>query len=246
VTPRPWRSGFCTTDDALPWQHAACDRNGAGHSRTPTKADPRDWVPCACSCHRPPEETPVTVRPLPEQEVPPLPETFDAAALDDPGPPLPIALTLLQLATQRLSEAAVDNIEPLDWEDAIRLLDQLRTAVATLQEIDSLLVRQIYLRGPHGKNAAELDGIGPVSIGRTADRKNWDERGVARAVIDARMADTTGEPPDPWDVAEWLLEVYGVSYCRLTPLRGLGIEPEAFCDTTTGNPTVTLPARRRG
>jgi len=172
-------------------------------------------------------------------------ETFDPSKLDDPGPPLPIALQLLDLATERLSEVAVGNIETLDWEEAVRHLAQLRAAVGSLQELDSLLVRRIYLAGPHGKDVAELDGIGRISIGRSQEREHWDERGVARAVIDRHMANTTGEAPDPWDVAEWLLEVYGVKYCRLTPLRALGLEPDAFCDTTPGKPVVSLPSRHR-
>jgi hypothetical protein len=226
--PRPWRSGFCSAQGHHDWQHAACR---GGHSRTPTKADPREWVPCACPRHREPEEHPVTA------------ETFDASLLPDPGPPMPVAAELVALAADRLSTAATGVIESLDWEDCVRLLDTLRDAVRTIQQVDSLLVRQAYLKGPHGKNAAEVDGIGLVSISRSKDRKNWDERGVAQAVIDARMADTTGEAPDPWTVAEWLLEVYGINYVRVTPLRALGLEPEAFCEEITGKPTVQLPPR---
>jgi hypothetical protein len=175
--------------------------------------------------------------------VPEPAETYDASVLPDPGPPLPIGVELVQLATQRLSEAALGTIDALDWEDAVRLLDQIRDSIETLRQIDSLLVRRIYLAGPHGRNIAELDGIGPVSITRSPDRKRWDERGIARAVIDARMADTTGEAPDPWDVAEWLLEVVSVGYARVTPLRAMGLDPDAFCDVEPGKPTVQLPPR---
>jgi len=158
---------------------------------------------------------------------------------------LQTAVSVLTAAADQLSVAAArDGIDALDWEAATRALADLRDGIETARQVDSLLVRHIYLHGPHGKNAAELDGIGPVSIGRSQERKNWDERGVARAVIDARMADTAGEAPDPWDVAEWLLEVYGVSYCRVTPLRALGLEPKAFCEEIPGKPTVQLPPRR--
>jgi hypothetical protein len=161
-----------------------------------------------------------------------------------PAPPtLQVAAELTALAAEQLSTAATGVIEGLDWEDCVRLLDLLRTAVHSIQQVDSLLVRQAYLKGPHGVNVAELDGIGRVTITRSKDRKNWDERGVAQAVIDARMADTTGEAPDPWTVAEWLLEVYGINYVRVTPLRALGLEPEAFCEEITGKPTVQLPPR---
>jgi len=231
AAPRLWRSGFCSTDDALPWQHAACDRTGGGYRRTPTKADPRDWVPCACACHRPPEETTV-------------PETAPRTSEEDRGLNLPIAVEMATEVARILSVAARgDAIDALSWEDAVRLLDQLRDSIETLRQIDSLLVRRIYLAGPHGVNVAELDGIGRVSITRSKDRKKWDERGIARAVIDARMADTTGEAPDPWDVAEWLLQVVSVGYARVTPLRAMGLDPDAFCDVEPGKPTVQLPPR---
>jgi hypothetical protein len=171
----------------------------------------------------------------------------DAPPTDETdGPPLtlPVAIELTTVVAGRLSTAAgAGAIDALTWEDAIRLLDQLRPAIATLRQVDSLLARRAYLAGPHGRDVAVLDGIGPVSITRTADRKRWDERGVARAVIDAKMADSTGESPDPWDVAEWLLEVVSVGYCRVTPLRALGLEPEAFCDVEPGNISVQLPKR---
>lgn len=249
--PRPWRSGFCTTDDAYPWQHAACDRTGAGFSRTPTKADPRDWVPCACECHRPPEE-PAMPDPTVTVEINPVRDGYalrdsdgQLTPIDDAEPilSLPTAVELVALTAERLSVAAAGTIDHLGWEDAVRYLDELRTAVETIKQVDSLLVRRAYLAGPHGVNSAVLDGIGPVTITRSKNRKRWDERGVARAVIDARMADTTGESPDPWDVAEWLLEVIAVGYCRVTPLRGLGLEPAAFCDEEPGSISVQLPKR---
>lgn len=251
MTPKPWRSGFCTAPDHADWQHAACH---GGHSRTPTKADPRDWVPCACPRHIIDELEPamsetvgtIGITPPPDYD-PPIMAFDKTKPPEGEHPPapvtLPIAVEVVQTSADRLSTAAAGAIESLDWEDAVRLLDTLRAAAHTIGQVDSLLVRQAYLRGPHGKNAAELDGIGLVSIGRSADRKHWDERGVARAVIDAKMADTTGEAPDPWEVAEWLLETFGVGYCRVTPLRALGLEPEAFCDTMPGKPTVSLPPR---
>lgn len=154
---------------------------------------------------------------------------------------LDTATAMAAAVANQLSVAAAGAIEALDIEQCIRLLDQLRRAVATIQQVDALLVRQAYLRGEHGKQV--IDGIGVVEISRSRDRKHWDERGVARAVIDAKMADTTGESPDPWDVAEWLLEVYGINYVRVTPLRALGLEPKAFCEETPGKPTVQLPPR---
>lgn len=151
------------------------------------------------------------------------------------------AVELFAAAADRLSETAHRELMGTSWTDAVHLLDRLRAAGRTGAQVDAALVRHIYLTGEHGKRV--IDGIGEINVARSRDRTKWDERGVARAVIDARMADSVGELPDPWDVAEWLLEVYGVSYCRVTPLRALGIEPKAFCEDEPGKPTVQLPRR---
>lgn len=136
------------------------------------------------------------------------------------------------------------GVTSLGWEDAVRLLDRLRGAGDHLRVVEAALITHVYVTGEHGK--AEVAGIGQVEIHRSRDRKDWDERGVARAVIDQRMEQLAdGEFPDPWDVAEWLLEVYGVQYCRVTALRALGLEPKAFCTDVPGKPSVTLPPRRR-
>lgn len=225
-----WRSGFCSTDDALPWQHAACDRNGAGYRRTPTKKDPRDWVPCACTCHHP---APIEETPVPAPAATP---ELDALTLTQ-------AVDLFAAAADRLSETVVKALMGTSWQDTIRLLDRLRDAGHTAGQVDAALVRHAYLTGEHG--AHEIEGVGMVGIARTRDRKSWDERGVARAVIDAKMADSDGTAPDPWDVAEWLLEVYGINYVRVTPLRALGLEPKAFCTEEPGKPAVQLPPRGR-
>lgn len=221
--PRPWRSGFCNTYPHATWQQEACL---GGYARTPTKADPREWVPCACLCHQ------LQETPMPDP----------AHAVDLNKLTLTQAVDLFAAAAERLSEAATTSgLMGTDWQTALHLLDRLRAAGRTAGQVDATLVRHIYLTGEHGQ--IEVDGIGVVHIGRGRERKHWDERGVARAVIDAKMADSTGEPPDPWQVAEWLLEVYGVSYCRVTPLRALGLEPKAFCDDEPGNLQVSLPRR---
>lgn len=226
-TPLPlWRSGFCPTDDALPWQHDACH---GGHARTPTKADPRTWVPCCCSCHQP---APAEEEPVPAPTTPAPPPELDNLTLEQ-------AINLFTAAADRLSETTTKALMGTSWQDTIRLLSRLRAAGRTAGQVDAVLVKHIYLTGEHGDQV--VDGVGRVGIGRSRERTHWDERGVARAVIDAHMADTTGEAPDPWAVAEWLLEVYGVNYVRVTPLRGLGLEPKAFCDETPGKPTVQLP-----
>jgi hypothetical protein len=227
-----WRSGFCSSYPHADWQRAACH---GGHSRTPTKADPRDWVPCVCECHQP-EETPVTV-PIVESDQP-TPEPAPAT--------LPVAAELVALAAEKLSRAATGTIEGLDWEDCVRLLDLLRDATHAIGQVDSLLVRRAYLAGPHG--TVEVDGIGVVGIHRGKDRKDWDHLSLATAVVDAHLEERAArgehEAPPPWEVVNWITEAAGFNYWRVTIVRDkLGIPVSDFVEEKTGNLTVQLPPR---
>lgn len=152
-------------------------------------------------------------------------------------------LDLLSAATDGLDGAVGSQpLADLTWEQQIALLDRLRTVTARLGQLDALLVRSIYLHGEHGKQV--LDGIGEVWVTRTRSKERWDERGVAQAVIDAKMGERGGEMPDePWDVAEWLLEVLSVGYVRKGALDALGIDRDPFYDSEPGKPQVTLPPR---
>lgn len=152
-------------------------------------------------------------------------------------------LGLLDVTADGLNESLILNgLAALDWQEATKLLDRLREITTRLAQIDALIVRHIYVTGEHGDT--DIDGIGRVKVTRSRDRTKWDERGVAQAVIDKQMEARGGEMPnDPWEVAEWLLQVYGVNYCRVTPLRALGLEPDDYCDSTPGKPTVQLPRR---
>jgi len=136
-----------------------------------------------------------------------------------------------------LTTAQLDREAPEHW---LIVLRDLRRVIEQLRTLDAGLVRHIYLTAEHGKQV--IDGIGEVWVARSKDRKKWDERGVAQAVLDHRMNERGGEiPNDPWEIAEWLLDVLAVSYVRVTPLRSMGLEPDAFCETVTGKPSVTLP-----
>lgn len=152
-------------------------------------------------------------------------------------------LNLLDAASEGLNDTVtLGGMAKLDPEDTIRLLDRLRTITHRLGQVDANLVRHTYVTGEHGD--LEVEGVGRVKVQRSRDRRAWDERGVAQAVIDKRMEARGGEMPnEPWEVAEWLLETFGISYCRVTPLRAMGLDPEMFCESTPGKPTVTLPPR---
>jgi len=175
------------------------------------------------------------------------PAFWGFALNEDPPPELPTTpdgwLTLLDAAADGLdTTVTLGGMAKLDGEDTIRLLDRLRSITHRLGQIDANLVKHAYVTGEHGEQI--LDGIGKVSVHRSRDRTKWDERGVAQAVIDKQMEKRGGEmPSEPWEVISWVLEVFGISYCRVTPLRAMGLDPEAFCDSSPGKPTVTLPPR---
>lgn len=150
-------------------------------------------------------------------------------------------IELLGEDTGRLD--ALLTARQLDAETAehwLRVLRDLRAVIEQLRTLDAGLVKHIYLTAEHGKQV--IDGIGEVWVARGKDRKKWDERGVAQAVLDHQMGERGGElPNDPWEVAQWLLDVLHVDYARVTPLRGMGLDPDVFCEVVTGKPSVTLP-----
>lgn len=175
-----------------------------------------------------------TLARMAEVEPAPEPATLEAMTLPD-------GVALVRAAVDRLDDLA-RGVDRLDWQEATRLLRDLRDALVIAGSLDHALVRHIYLTGEHGKQVVE--GVGQVQISRGRDRRKWDERGVVQAVLDARMTERGGEMPnEPWEVAEWLLEVLGVGYCRVTPLRAMGIDPANYCEDTPGNLQVSLPPR---
>lgn len=174
-------------------------------------------------------------------------EVVAARMLEAEPAPTPPTEGTLEAAVDGLVTAAVQlnkvgRTKDLDPAEAVRLLDRIRYAIAQARYVDSLLVTHLYLHHEHGKTT--YDDLGVVEVYRTRDRRAWDVRGVCQAVLDTRMAERGGEMPnDPWEVAEWILEVLPGGDPRLTPLRTLGLDPEAFHTSTPGNPTVKLPSR---
>lgn len=237
---KPWLSGFCS-----PGMDLASHRRCIEHPRA-------DGVPCSCTqpdCPCSPFTGPVTHAAI--YSVPPPAVT----TMDPPGEPLMLtypevdplgaltidqAVDLYAAAASKLNEVAKGTLP--GGTEGIRLLDRLRTATDEAKTVDSALVTRIYLTAEHGDQ--EVDGIGYVSVYRTKERKAWDVRGVVQAVIDKHMEERGGEMPnDPWDIAEWILEVLPGGDPRLTPLRNMKLKPENFHTVTPGNPSVRLPPR---
>jgi len=160
----------------------------------------------------------------------------------DPAEALRLAVEVFAAAGEAVNAAGLRGVPATDWVDAIRLLSRLRDGFTEAGFVQSSLTTHVYLTGEHGDQT--IDGIGRVKIARGRGRQKWDERGTIQAVIDAKMEQRGYEvPDDPWDVVEWILESASVGYFRVTPLRALGIEPDAFCESLPGKVGVSLPPR---
>ena len=178
----------------------------------------------------------------------------DYSVTSEPSrPPLANAvLVLLARAAwinkQAASSATGGGIDALSWEEATRVLADLREAMTTLSQIDAALVRHLYLTGPHGD--IEVEGVGVVKVYRTNDRKDWDhdewkqdvraaileERAIAGSVVDT----ASGEVIDLYDLLEQVQNVHGAQAPKVTALRALGLNPEAYCDERPGKPSVQI------
>lgn len=151
------------------------------------------------------------------------------------------------LTAAQVAEAAADAlldatgpspIADLDWTQTVQTLAVIRSAIDTLRDLDALLVTHAYKTRPG--RYAEVEGLGRVETSRSSPYKKWDERGVAQAVLDAHLENTDGIAPDPWTVVEWLLEVYGVQYCRVGALQALGLKPDNYAERQQSKPVVTF------
>ena len=145
------------------------------------------------------------------------------------------AVEVLALAAERV-EVAAKGLGALPPDDALRLLHRLREAISSARDVDAALSTHIYIKGEHGD--LHLPDLPPVSVKRSRERKNWDERGAVFAYVDSQMVARGAEQPDPSEIVDWVLQVVGVQYCRTTPLKAVGLDPKAFCDELPGNIVV--------
>lgn len=141
-----------------------------------------------------------------------------------------------------INEALLDV--PLEtWEDATRLLHHLRLARQSLAASESTMeTRCAQMLADAGvRDPQEVDGIGTVQLRKGNKRKEWDHSGLASRVLDRHLTTAgTGEMPSPWTVRDWLLEVLAPSYWRVGVLKQLDIDPDDYCQTSPGRPTVQI------
>lgn len=205
MTVRPFKSGFCS---ARPWPVAAGQYDS--HGRCPGAYRDR---PCVCACH--------TSEPLVEAVLPPVTDRYLGAVLE------------LRTRADDLNETKVGE---LDWETVARALHHLVLARKTLQVVEDTLTMHLATvgRGAGVWDGVEVDGIGVVQVRRGRERKAWEHDRLVPAVIDAHMRESGGEFPDPFTLAEWLLETAHIDYWKTRALKKLDIPVDEFCESTPG------------
>lgn len=154
------------------------------------------------------------------------------------------------MGTAAASSAEGGGIPTLTWEQAIHALSALRQSVETIRQIDAALTRHLYMCAPHGD--IEVEGIGMVGIRRANDRKEWshedwkkDVRGAALEKTGATDEVFTADG-ESFNLAELLIlvqDVHGATAPKVTALKKLGLDPQAYCEERPGQPQVVFPRR---
>lgn len=154
---------------------------------------------------------------------------------------LDAALTKIERDTEAVSRKAMD-LEETTWEESAELLARLRDVTSTLKDVDAGLVRYIAAawRTERIRGFREVPGVGVFEVHRSANRRAWQSRSLAKEVVDARMRLAEGVVPDPQEVAGWILDAAGVGYWKVTVLKPLGIDPDDYCHTEYGSSKVEI------
>lgn len=148
----------------------------------------------------------------------------------------------MEEAARELDEAALGvSSSSIEWPDLATLIEGLRRARTRAHAVESSLETQAAAGMiASDTKAADVPGVGRVEWRRGATRKQWQHDTIAQAVLDARLAETGGEMPDPWTVRDWLTEAAHIDYWRVGVLKGLGIDPADVCDTEPGKVTLDI------
>jgi hypothetical protein len=157
-------------------------------------------------------------------------------------PAVATAASTVVTAIELMDESSRDaDLGEIEWDDAVRLLAALRDARKRLVGIEAAFERYIDRQWRRQKvtGPVAVEGVGQVEVYRSRERHGWDHPALAAAVVEANMP-TTGEVPDPWDVRDWLMAAAGVGYWRVTALRNLGIDPDGYCTSEPGPPSVKI------
>lgn len=163
----------------------------------------------------------------------------------DPGDPLALEEDFAQLARllDRLNEDSGARLAQADDDlAALELLFDLRESRKKLAEIEAAVEATAAQR--MGRQRVEWPGFIAERKGGL-DRKHWRNDDVAWAVIKPLAVDANGEYDDAAvslisQARDRLVNCAQITGWRVTQLRPLGIDPEQYCEVTTGRRTVMV------
>lgn len=154
---------------------------------------------------------------------------------------LTVDLGMLADLVEAINQDTAD-IESTTVEEAARLLAALRPQIALLRQCEAGIERWIARcfaaegwRDPH-----ELPGIGMVEVRRSKTRRAWQHDLLKSKWLAAYVKSTGGEVTDPAQVRDALFDVVSVSGWKVTGLKALDIDPDDYCDSEPGTPTVVI------
>lgn len=122
----------------------------------------------------------------------------------------------------------------LTFEEAVNLFDRCSGSISKVQAAQGSLGARIGGLWDAGETAVieiKDEGVEIVATHHAKDPREWDHKALAHAVVRARLAKLVeqGAPaPDPFTVADWLLDAELPSYWRLQELDRLGIDSTEF------------------
>lgn len=91
-----------------------------------------------------------------------------------------------------------------------------------------------------------IENVGAFERRKAKDRKAWDHKAIARELVrvanDERIDKLTGEVrmSEGDAVAHTIISCAGISYWKITDLKGRGIDPDEFCESTPGRVSVVV------
>lgn len=128
--------------------------------------------------------------------------------------------------------------------EALAMVARVQAARRTLAEVETITTRWLGLTATIPKTGTLPDGS-TYEVKRGQNRKSWDHdswKHDVRAKVLARAGvaghdlvdPETGDLVDVQGLLTWVQEVSGSAAPRLTNLRGLGLDPDDYCETFPG------------